>query len=68
MTINYRIIEGVNDDLVGQMNDYIAALSISLINVGGMFAFVGAALYDTYGYERTMIIWACFILFLAGFY
>ena len=65
MTLNYRIIEGVDDDLVGQMNDSISALAILLINLGGMFNIIGAAFFDFFGYEFTMIIYGCFILCLA---
>ena len=65
MTLEYRIIEGVDDDLVGKMNDSISALAILLINLGAMLNIIGAALYELFGYELTMIIYGCLIFCFA---
>ena len=56
MTIKYRIIEVIDVDLVGQMNDSISALSILLINLRSMINIIGAVLYDIFGYELMIII------------
>lgn len=67
MTIRYKIVEGVDDDLVGRMNDSVSALYQVFYNFGGMMSpIIGAALYDLFGYEITMNISALFILTMAA--
>ena len=66
MTIKHKIVEGIDDDLVGQMNDSVSALYQVFYNFGGMISpIIGAGLYDLFGYGVTMNISAIFILFMA---
>ena len=63
ITIRYKIVEGVDDDLVAKMNDSVSALTGVFYNLGGMLApLIGAGLYDLLGYEITMNIFSVFIL------
>ena len=69
VTLKYKIKEGVDDELVGRMNDSISALYQIFYNTGGMLSPVlGAVLYSSFGYGTTMAAASFFILAAAIVY
>ena len=69
MICKYKIVEGINDDLVARMNDSASSLYQISYNLGGMISpIIGAALYDLFGYEVTMLIIASFMLIMSIIY
>ena len=65
LTEKYKIVEGIDDDLVAQMNDSVASLYQISFNLGGLCApIIGASIYQGVGYGTTMLIISCFILLM----
>jgi len=64
ITTHYKVIDGVDPDLDGLMNDSVATLYNLFLSVPGLVGpIVGGAFYDLVGYERTMDI-NMFVYFL----
>lgn len=72
VTVHYKVIEGVDPELDGLINDSVATLFNLFLSVSGLIGpIIGGGLYDLVGYKRTMDInmflyFAFFLIYFFG--
>lgn len=69
MTVRYKLVRGHNQELINRMNDSISSLYAIFFNFGGWLGPIfGAALYDIFDFETSMITCGCVLLLMALVY
>ena len=67
--IEYKIIDGANPELDGILSDTQSAIYDLFIKLGALLGpIVGAALYNEFGYRRTMDVWMISLLVISLIY